>query len=329
MKIAFFEVEQKEIEFFRKELQGNELYFFEESLTKENLEKFQFLKEIEVLSVFIYSKISKEVIDFFPNLKLITTRSTGVDHIDLEYAKIKNISVLNVPSYGENTVAEHTFALILALSRNIQKAYLKTINQNFDIHGLEGFDLNGKTLGVIGTGKIGIHVIKIAKGFGMDVIAYDKFENSLAKELLNFRYVDLDYLLSNSDIVTIHLPLLPETYHLINLENIKKFKRGALLINTARGAIVDTDAILYGLENKILAGVGLDVIEGEEYLKEEKEILKDVKRFKENLQLIKDHILIHHENVIFTPHIAFYSKEAEKRIMEKTIENIKKLFIKE
>ncbi|MEM4396615.1 MAG: NAD(P)-dependent oxidoreductase [Candidatus Woesearchaeota archaeon] len=328
MKIAFFDIEQKEIEFFKKELQGQEIYFFEESINETNLEKFSFIRDLDIISVFIYSKLNKKVIDFFENLKLITTRSTGIDHIDLEYAKSKNISVLNVPSYGENTVAEHTFALILALSRNIQKAYIRTINQNFDIQGLEGFDLNGKTLGVIGTGKIGIHVIKIAKGFGMDVIAYDKVENSLAKELLNFRYVELDYLLSNSDIVTIHIPLMPETYHLINLENIKKFKRGSLLINTARGAIVDTDAILYGLENKILAGVGLDVIEGEEYLREEKEIIKDPKKFKENLQLIKDHILIHHENVIFTPHIAFYSKEAEKRIMEKTKDNIK-LFIKE
>ncbi|MEM2032565.1 MAG: NAD(P)-dependent oxidoreductase [Candidatus Woesearchaeota archaeon] len=328
MKIAFFDIEQKEIEFFKKELQGQEIYFFEESINETNLEKFSFIRDLDIISVFIYSKLNKKVIDFFENLKLITTRSTGMDHIDLEYAKSKNISVLNVPSYGENTVAEHTFALILTLSRNIQKAYIRTINQNFDIHGLEGFDLNGKTLGVIGTGKIGIHVIKIAKGFGMDVIAYDKVENSLAKELLNFRYVELDYLLSNSDIVTIHIPLMPETYHLINLENIKKFKRGSLLINTARGAIVDTDAILYGLENKILAGVGLDVIEGEEYLREEKEIIKDPKKFKENLQLIKDHILIHHENVIFTPHIAFYSKEAEKRIMEKTKDNIK-LFIKE
>ncbi|MEM2115682.1 MAG: NAD(P)-dependent oxidoreductase [Candidatus Woesearchaeota archaeon] len=322
MKITFFEVDDKEIEFFKKELGNEDLLFFSRHLQKEDLEE---IRDTEILCVFIYSKITSDVIDALPNLKAIVTRSTGIDHIDTNYANLRNISVYNVSSYGSNTVAEHTFALILNLSRNVHKAFSRTISGNFDIRGLEGFDLYGKTIGVVGTGKIGLHVIRIAKGFGMGVLAYDTYRNDLAKEILDFRYVELEYLLSNSDIITLHVPLTPETYHLINMNNIKMFKRGSILINTSRGSVVETDALIYALENRILSGVGLDVLEGEDLLKEEKEIIKHPEKFKEISQIAKNHVLLSFENVIYTPHIAFYSKEAEERILKTTLENIKKI----
>jgi D-lactate dehydrogenase len=255
-------------------------------------------------------------------LKLITTRSTGFDHIDLEKCKKQGITVCNVPSYGENTVAEHTFALILSLSRNMCKACIRRFEQNFSIEGLEGFDLKGKTIGVIGTGQIGLHVIRIAKGFGMNVLAYDVRQNKLLSEVLGFEYVALEDLLARSDVITLHVPYMKATHHLMNKDTFKLVKKGAILINTARGSIVDTEALIEALDNKILAGAGLDVFEGEEVIKEEKQLLYDPKNLEVLNSLVKDHILLSKDNVVFTPHIAFYSKEALERILETTVENI-------
>lgn len=263
------------------------------------------------------------MISKLPKLKMIATRSTGFDHIDLKEANKRKITVCNVPYYGENTVAEHTFALILALSRNVHKSYLRTINNDFSIDGLKGFDLKDKTIGVIGGGNIGLHVIRIAKGFGMKVLVQDTHQNSFLAEVLGFEYTkNLEELLSQSDIITLHLPENKFTHHLINRKNIHQIKKGAILINTARGGIVETEALLQALEEKILAGVGLDVLEGEELIKEEKQLLYDQKNPGKLKTLIRDHILIDKDNVVFTPHIAFYSVEALERIIETTGENI-------
>ena len=193
MRIAFFEVEDWEGEYLKGKLNGHQLKFSNEKLSLENAAQ---IKDFDAISVFIYSKIDEQIIQAIPNLKLITTRSTGFDHIDLEVCKKQGITVCNVPSYGENTVAEHTFALILALSRNICKACIRRFEQDFSIEGLEGFDLKGKTIGVIGTGQIGLHVIRIAKGFGMNVVAYDVHQNKLLSEVLGFEYVSLENLLA-------------------------------------------------------------------------------------------------------------------------------------
>jgi D-lactate dehydrogenase len=320
MKIAFFEIQAWEREKIEETLKGEEVLFFDHTLTEKDIET---IKDCEILSVFIYSDVTKEVIDAMPNLHLITTRSTGYDHIDIEAAQVKGITICNVPSYGENTVAEHTFALILSLSRNVHRSHVRRLRNNFSIEGLKGFDLKGKTIGVVGTGKIGRHVIKIAKGFSMHVIAYDKYPNSDMSAEYDFPYVSLDQLLEQSDIITLHLPYFKESYHLINVDNVKKIKPGAVLINTARGELVDNDALLWGLDNKILAGCGLDVIEGEDLIREEKELLYEKEMNIEKMaELVKDHMLLGREEVVYTPHIAFYSKEALARILDTTLENI-------
>ena len=319
MKIAFFELEDWEEEYLKTKLNGHTLKFTNKKLSLETASE---IKDFDAVSVFIYSKIDEQIIREIPNLKLITTRSTGFDHIDLEKCKKQGITVCNVPSYGENTVAEHTFALILSLSRHMCKACIRRFEQDFSIEGLEGFDLKGKTIGVIGTGQIGLHVIRIAKGFGMNVVAYDVRQNKLLSEVLGFEYVTLEDLLARSDVITLHVPYMKATHHLMNKDTFKVVKKGAILINTARGSIVDTEALIDALDNKILAGAGLDVFEGEEVIKEEKQLLYDPKNLEVLTSLVKDHILLSKDNVIFTPHIAFYSKEAMERILETTVENI-------
>ena len=285
------------------------------------------IKNTTILSTFISSRIDKKVIDSLPNLKFITTRSTGFDHIDTEYAKSKGIVVSNVPTYGENTVAEHTFALILSIARNLKKGHSRVSKGDFSIKGLMGFDLKGKTIGVVGTGHIGLRIIKMAVGFSMKVLAFDPQQNNFLAEVLGFKYVDFDTLLSESDIITLHAPYSKKTHHMINEDNIGSIKKGAILINTARGALVDTIALTRALDNKILAGAGLDVLEGEDVILEEKQLLMRRKKDlynPEKLQLmLRNGFLLQRENVIFTPHTAFYSKEALQRILDTTVLNVK------
>jgi len=272
--------------------------------------------------VFVYSKINKEVLDKLPNLKFITTRSMGFDHIDLCECKKRGIKVSTAPHYGDNSVAEHTMGLILSISRNIHKAYLRTVNKNYSIEGLKGFDLKGKTLGVIGTGRIGSHVVRMASGFEMNILAYDCRQNKELKGMC--KYVSMDKLLKDSDIITLHVPYCPENHHLIGSNEFGKMKRGAIVINTSRGPIVNTKTMLSALKSGKIGGAGIDVLEGEELIKEEKELLHDVKKLdlKKMRQLALDHELLNDEKVVFTPHIAFYSQEAVMRILEVTIENL-------
>ncbi len=282
--------------------------------------------ECEILSVFIKSKVNENIIKSMPNLRLITTRSTGFDHIDVAAASKKGIAVSNVPTYGENTVAEHTFALILSLSRNLRKAYLRTMQNDFSLKGLMGFDLKGKTLGVIGTGHIGLHVIRMAVGFGMKVVAYDVRKNAFLSEVMGFEYAGLDELLAKSDIVSLHVPYMPSTKHIINTDTIRKIKRGAVLINTSRGGLVETGALVKALDEGILSGAGLDVLEEEEYLLEEARIAQagtGEEHWTKLQTVLHNHVLLHRENVIYTPHMAFYSREAVQRILDTTIENIR------
>lgn len=284
------------------------------------------IKDTTVLSTFINSRINKDIIDSLPHLKFITTRSTGFDHIDIDYAKSKDIIVSNVPTYGENTVAEHTFALILSLARNLKKAHFKVDKGDFLIKGLMGFDLRGKTIGVIGTGHIGLRVIKMAVGFSMRVLAFDPLENKFLSEVLGFKYVDFETLLKESDIITLHAPYNKKTHHMINEKNIGLIKKGAVLINTARGGLVDTMALTKALDKGILSGAGFDVLEGEDIILEEKQLLmrkkKDLYDPKKLQLTLRNCFLLQRENVVFTPHIGFYSKEALQRILDITIHNI-------
>lgn len=275
-------------------------------------------KGAAVLSPFVNSRIGKKEFDRFPDLKMIATRSTGFDHIDLKIAAERGIAVCNVPVYGENTVAEHAFALVLSLSRNLRKAYFKTRDNDFSLGGLMGFDLYGKTIGVIGTGHIGLHMIRMARGFGMNVTAFDVKPNRFMADVLGFKYVSFDELLGQSDILSLHVPYMKQTHHLINQGNLSKIKRGAVLINTARGGLVETGALICALDQGILSGAGLDVLEGEELILEDKRFVEADKK-----QLLEQNReLLHRDNVIYTPHMGFYSKEAVIRILDTTVENI-------
>ncbi len=320
-KIAFFEIESWEKNYLQSQLSGFDLVFFEEKLNEDNLKD---IKDINILSPFIYSTIDKKIISSLKSLKYIATRSTGFNHIDLKVCRKNNIVVSNVPTYGENTVAEHTFALILALSRKIYSSLERTKKDDFSMEGLTGFDLKGKILGVVGVGNIGKHVIRIAKGFGMQILAYDiKKDQKLAKKM-GFKYVTINYLFKNSDITTLHLPYNKSTHHLINKENLKLFKKNSYLINTSRGGICDTTALLQGLKDKTFTGLGLDVLEEESFIKEEREIITPNFSKKSDLKtILENHILINQPDVIVTPHNAFNSKEALIRILDTTIENIK------
>jgi D-lactate dehydrogenase len=320
MKIAFFEMDGRLRTKIKSKLKDYDVVFFKERINDVDLNK---IKDVEIISVFIYSVVSLEILNKLKKIKLIATRSTGYDHIDSEYCLSKNISVCNVPFYGENTVAEHAFAMILDLSRNISKAYKKVLGGDFSLDGVLGFDLKGKTIGVVGSGNIGLHVIRIAKGFDMKVLAYDLYQNRVAKELLNFEYVELDELLAKSDIVTLHAPYNKATHHMINEKSISKMKKNAILINTARGGLVDTDALFNALNDKKIMGAGLDVIEREELLVKEHDLIYQNKCDSEcSKKLIKNHAIIKMDNVLFTPHIGFYSKEAIDRIFDTTIQNI-------
>jgi D-lactate dehydrogenase len=319
MQIAIFDTKPWEKKLIAKAMKGHSLKFFTTPLHETPIKDFQ---NAEVISMFVSSKVDGPTIKKLTKLKLIATRSTGFDHIDLKAAKAAKVIVTSVPSYGENTVAEHAFALILSLSRNIHKSYLRSMREDYTIEGLKGFDLQGKTLGVIGAGKIGMHSIRIGRGFGMKVLAFDHQQNDFMAETMDFKYVDLPELLAASDVITIHVPSIPQTQHLINMNNIKLIKKGALLINTARGSIVETEALLYGLDKKILAGAGLDVLEEEDLILEEKHLIYRQQNDTRMASLIKNHILLSKDNVVFTPHIGFYSQEAVDRITRTTIDTI-------
>ncbi|MFY9268704.1 MAG: hydroxyacid dehydrogenase [Candidatus Manganitrophaceae bacterium] len=320
MAIVFLEVEPWEQEYLMGRCPSSwQACFYPEEADRISIDQ---IDDAEVLSVFIYSDLDAALMGRFPALKLIATRSTGTDHIDLAFCRQKGIAVSNVPTYGANTVAEHTFALILSLSRKIYPARARTLRGDFSFRGLRGFDLMGKTLGVVGAGQIGRHVIRIASGFQMRVLAYDLKPDPPLAERLGFEFADLDTLLLQSDIVSLHLPLIPQTHHLIGKREFEKMKRGAFLINTARGGLVDTDALLWALEEGIVGGAGLDVLEEEEAVREERELLSS--RFNEEKlkAVVRNHILLQREDVLITPHIAFNSQEAVERIMQTTVDNI-------
>jgi D-lactate dehydrogenase len=291
-----------------------------ETLADTNIEH---LKEIEVLIPFIHTKVGPAELEAMPKLRFIATRSTGYDHIDITAAKERGIIVANVPGYGETAVAEFTFALMLTLSRKVHQAYARTQRGDYTLEGLRGFDLYHKTLGVVGAGAIGLHVIRIATGFGMNVLAYDVMQNRLLSEVLGFRYVSLNDLLSQSDIVTLHAPAIAPTYHMLNKETFAHVKRGAYLINTARGSLIDTTALAWALDTGILAGAALDATEGEEFLHHEEELLNQADAEEKLKLLVRNQVLQRRSNVIITPHIAFDSEEALRRIQDTTIENIK------
>lgn len=281
---------------------------FHETLTEtEIIEQCQ---KTEILCISLYSPLTAHVISSLPNLKLIITRTVGYNQIDLEATKTHSILVANVPDYGCHVIAEHAFALLLSLIRHILPANQSTHSGKFSFHGFRGTALRGKTLGLIGTGHIGLEVARIASlGFGMRVLAYDIYPNTAAAKKYSFQYVDLDTLLPQSDFLSLHCPLLPSTHHLLNAKTLPQIKKGAFLINTARGEIIDTPALVTNLQSRHLAGAALDVLENE----------KDPQANQELLAL---------ENVLVTPHIAFYADESVANMYTVAITDIQQFIEK-
>lgn len=319
MKIQYFSGEEWEEAYVRAKLPSEEITFHTGSVAA-NPELTD--PDATVLCTFIESHIGEEEMKRFPSLKLIATRSTGYDHIDLVAAKAHGIVVANVPFYGEHTVAEFAFALLLALSRRVIDADERVRDGTFSPKGLRGFDLAGKTIGIVGCGHIGLHAIKMANGFGMKVLGFDVHPDPELARTLNFTYASLPELLAASDIISLHVPYNPHTHHLINSENIHGIKKGAYLINTARGAVVETDALVEALKSGTLTGAALDVLEEEGDLADETAFLSSPHREEELKTVLENHYLITHPRVIVTPHVAFNTQEAVERILDTTIENI-------
>lgn len=277
-----------------------------------------------MVSTFIKSQVTADVLAELPNLKLVATRSTGYDHIDLEACGRRGVAVCNVPDYGDPTVAEHAFALLLAVSRRIVEAAARTRDGDFSMEGLRGFDLAGRTLGVVGAGRIGRRMLEIGRGFGMSTVAADPRQDLAAAARLGFRYLTLDELLERADVVSLHMPGGPATRDLISDAEFARMKVGAVLINTARGGVVNATALVRALESGHLAGAGLDVLAEEPLLREEAEIFRpDADIPAERLRdLVAANALIRRRDVIVTPHIAYDTQEALRRILATTLENI-------
>ncbi|PIR88669.1 MAG: hydroxyacid dehydrogenase [Candidatus Harrisonbacteria bacterium CG10_big_fil_rev_8_21_14_0_10_44_23] len=328
MKIGFFGILPKDEAYLKaqiqEELKEHEVKVFNQGVNPTSYPKEGDETDFDIISTFVASDLSKEEIAKFPNLKFIATQSTGYDHIDLEFAKKHDIQVSNVPEYGSHTVAEFTFALMLGLARKLPSAYEQIRETgSFNPEKLRGVDLFAKTLGVIGTGKIGQNVIRIARGLEMKVLAYDVAQDESFAATQGFKYCSLDELFSQADIITLHVPCLESTTHMIDAKALEKMKPTTMIINTSRGPIIDTEALLKALQDKKLAGAALDVLEEESAARDEANFLirgdfegHDLK------DIIANHILIDMENVLVTPHIAYNTDEATHRILDTTIKNI-------
>jgi D-lactate dehydrogenase len=316
MKILIFDATPIVREVFTNRLTSHTLVFHDEPVSDAAL---QADADAEMVSLFVSSRLTKEQMDMFPNLKMVTARSAGYDNVDCVHAKERGIVVARVPRYGQHTVAEFAMGLMLMLSRKLYESSRRVREEgSFSQAGLEGFDLFGKTLGVLGTGNIGRAVVGLGQGFGMEVLMYDMYP---AKDLEgpHARYVSIDELLGQSDIISVHVPYMPENHHFLDAERIGKMRRGAYLINTARGELVDTAAMLEALKSGQLAGAGLDVLEEERTLKSGADAALSAEAAQ---HVAADKELMQMPNVIITPHVAFDSHEANKDIQEISAGNI-------
>jgi len=315
IKVAFFDTKQYDIASFEGYIKDSniEIKFFETKLTEDTV---KLAKGFDAVIVFVNDILNQNVIDQLLEygVKLIALRCAGFNNVDLEYAKGK-IPVVRVPAYSPYAVAEHTMALLLTSLRRIHKAYNRTREFNFSLNGFTGFDLHGKTVGVIGTGKIGKIFINICKGFGMNVIAYDVYPDAS----LDIQYVTLDEIFKGSDIISLHCPLTKDNEHLINKDSIEKMKKGVFILNTSRGKLIDAEALLEGIKEKKVGAACLDVYEDENDI-----FFKDYSG-----HILQDDVLarlISMPNVLITSHQAFLTEEALDNIAKTTIDNIKSFF---
>ncbi|MBF0532189.1 MAG: 2-hydroxyacid dehydrogenase [Candidatus Omnitrophica bacterium] len=319
MKIAFFDAKPYDIESFEKATNnsGFKITFFKSHLTTETAALTQ---GFQVVCVFVNDIINKDVIEILERngIALIALRAAGYNNIDLKTI-FKKIHVVRVPAYSPYAVAEHAVALMLSLNRKVHRAYYRTRDNNFTLNGLLGFDMFGKTAGIIGTGKIGKVMIGILKGFGMRVLAYDSFPDKEYQKNAGFEYVALDALYRESDIISLHCPLTKATYHLINEASIAKMKPGIMIINTGRGMLIDSKALIAGLKIGRVGFAGLDV-----YEEESDYFFEDFSN-----KVITDDVfarLLSFNNVLVTSHQGFFTQEALRNIADTTLENIREFF---
>jgi D-lactate dehydrogenase len=268
-----------------------------------NEELIEACKDAQIISCFINTSFPRAVIERLPNLKFLSTRSVGIDHIDVDACTERGIVVCNVPDYGSHVIAEHVFALLLSTLRHISEGDKRVEGGVFDYHGLRGMALKGKTIGILGTGKIGRKVAKIAYGYEMHILATDICRTIELEQELGVQYVQLDELLRKSDILTLHLPAMKETEHLLNSNAFAQMKDGVVLVNTARGSLIDSKALLDALNSGKVAHALLDVLEHEQ-------------NFEENRDLIN------HSHVVTTPHIAFYADDSMRNMYMDAIQSI-------
>ena len=315
MKIAFFDTKPYDKPSFDKygEQYGIKFKYFE---TKLNEDTAELAGGYDGVCVFVNDTVNAKVIDKLCELgvKIVALRCAGFNNVDMKYAFGK-IHILRVPAYSPYAVAEHTMAMLLTSIRRIHKAYIRTRDFNFSLAGMTGFDLHGKTVGVIGTGRIGRAFIDICLGFGMQVLAYDKFKDESLAKRDNVRYAPLNELFSESDIISLHCPLTEETYHIINESSIEKCKRGVVILNTSRGALVDAEALLAAIKSRKVGAACLDVYEEESDF-----FFEDYSG-----HILEDDVLarlISMPNVIVTSHQAFLTEEALSNIAETTVKNI-------
>ena len=320
MRIAFFDAKQYDIPAFEHfgEKAGVTFKFFEAKLSEDTVD---LAKGYDGVCVFVNDTVNRAVIDRLVafDISLVALRCAGFNNVDLEHAKGR-VHIVRVPAYSPYAVAEHTMAMLLTSIRRIHKAYIRTRDFNFSLNGMTGFDLHSKTVGVIGTGRIGSVFIDICLGFGMKVLAFDKYPQKSIEEK-GVRYVPLDTLLSESDIISLHCPLSDETYHIIDEDAIAKCKDGVVILNTSRGALVDAEALLSGIKSRKVGAACLDVYE------EESDIFFEDK----SGHILDDEILarlISMPNVIVSSHQAFLTEEALSNIAETTVSNIIEYFEK-
>lgn len=333
MTIYFLETEPNEQQFITELLPGHDLRFA--------TQLGEVGEDAEIVSTFISSPIGEDFLAAHPRLRLFATRSTAVDHLPLAACRARGVAVANVTAYGETTVAEHTFALLLALSRQLRQAMVAPKAGRFSYEAARGFDLAGKTIGIIGMGHIGQHVAELANAFRMNVLAYDVERPPELARTLHFRFVPLPELLAQARVITLHAPLSAATYHILNRETLAQCQPGVLIINTARGSLIDSQALRDALDSGQVGGAGLDVLQDErvmrqpvshiiaadivQHLRSDAEAYdaRDADRVRELQELLLSEALLARTNVVFTPHVAFNSVEAVERLLTVTAENIR------
>lgn len=333
-KILFFDVRENEEEALKKACEKAQMkcqtecfcQLFPERLDDKTIITEE-MKEANVISCFTFSRVTADVLKQFPNLKLIALRSVGFNHIDIDYCKEHEIQIVNSLGYGNVTVAEFAFGLILDVMRKVSHAYINLKEENPYADNYMGFELKDATIGIIGTGAIGTEATRIAHGFGMNILAYDIYLKDELVKKYDLTYVPLDELLKESDVISLHAPLTESNFHMINEEKINLMKPNAIIVNTARGELIDTKALYEALSSNRIFGAGLDVLEAENMLIQPDKIVDfDYLTTDAIKQTLINERLLRLHNVVVTPHIAYNSKEANERILHITISNIDKFF---